>query len=122
MKLTVSSERKSCSNCNAIFLCGATQTDKTCWCMSYPAIMPVDLQQDCLCEKCLSQVVQEKIVNFINTNSLQAIQATVDRYRGDSQLIEGIDYTVENNLYVFTRWHHLKRGSCCENKCKNCPY
>jgi hypothetical protein len=38
-------------------------------------------------------------------------------------LVEGVDYEVnEDGLYVFTREHHLKRGYCCKNKCKHCPW
>ena len=39
-----------------------------------------------------------------------------------SRLKEKIDYNIENGLYVFTKEYHLKRGYCCGNKCKNCPY
>ena len=31
--------------------------------------MPINFQQDCLCEECLSTSVQEKIVNSINNSS-----------------------------------------------------
>lgn len=24
--------------------------------------------------------------------------------------------------FVFTREHHLKRGSCCRSGCRHCPY
>jgi hypothetical protein len=39
-----------------------------------------------------------------------------------NRLVEGQDYLIENGLYVFTKEFHLKRGSCCKNGCKNCPY
>ena len=32
------------------------------------------------------------------------------------------DFYIENGLVVFTKKHHLKRGYCCKNNCKNCPY
>ena len=32
------------------------------------------------------------------------------------------DYYLENGKVVFTEQYHLKRGYCCNNKCKNCPY
>ncbi|WP_354331765.1 DUF5522 domain-containing protein [Pedobacter sp. CG_S7] len=36
---------------------------------------------------------------------------------------EGIDfYFNEQGLMVFTKVYHLKRGSCCKNKCKHCPW
>ncbi|MEQ6120649.1 DUF5522 domain-containing protein [Reichenbachiella sp. MALMAid0571] len=36
-------------------------------------------------------------------------------------IIEG-DYYVENGLYIFTKQYHLKRGYCCKNNCRHCPY
>lgn len=38
-------------------------------------------------------------------------------------LVENIDYTLDEygNL-VFTATYHLKRGYCCKNRCKNCPW
>ncbi|MBE9601789.1 DUF5522 domain-containing protein [Pedobacter sp. MC2016-24] len=36
---------------------------------------------------------------------------------------EGVDYYFnEDGFMVFTREYHLKRGSCCKNKCKHCPW
>jgi hypothetical protein len=37
-------------------------------------------------------------------------------------LIEGVDYNIENGLFVFTKDYHLKKGHCCKNMCKNCPW
>ncbi|WP_242008615.1 DUF5522 domain-containing protein [Flavobacterium glaciei] len=39
-----------------------------------------------------------------------------------TNLIEGIDYYLENGNYVFKAWFHLKRGYCCGNGCRHCPY
>ena len=38
-------------------------------------------------------------------------------------LIENIDYYLDQdgNL-VFTEAYHVKRGFCCKNKCKHCPW
>lgn len=38
------------------------------------------------------------------------------------KLIEGIDYIMEDNKLVFTREFLLKRGYCCNSRCRNCPY
>lgn len=39
------------------------------------------------------------------------------------KLEEGIDYIFnEDGLMEFTREYHLKRGVCCGNKCRNCPF
>jgi len=35
---------------------------------------------------------------------------------------EGIDYIMENGLLVMSRWYLLRRGHCCENGCRHCPY
>ena len=36
---------------------------------------------------------------------------------------EGVDYYFnEDGLMVFTKAYHLKRGYCCKNKCKHCPW
>ncbi|MES2377902.1 MAG: DUF5522 domain-containing protein [Bacteroidota bacterium] len=36
---------------------------------------------------------------------------------------EGEDYYInEAGLYVLTEAYHLKRGYCCENGCKHCPW
>lgn len=43
-----------------------------------------------------------------------------------SSLIEGIDYYWEEldgvRYRIFTESYLLKRGFCCNNSCKNCPY
>ena len=38
------------------------------------------------------------------------------------KLIEGIDYIIEDDKMVFTREFLLKRGYCCNSRCRNCPY
>jgi hypothetical protein len=38
-------------------------------------------------------------------------------------LVEGIDfYYNEQGYIVLTEAFHLKRGDCCGNGCKHCPY
>ncbi|MDQ3800657.1 MAG: DUF5522 domain-containing protein [Acidobacteriota bacterium] len=38
------------------------------------------------------------------------------------KLIEGVDYYFENGLMVLTAHFLLKRGYCCGNCCRHCPY
>ena len=41
---------------------------------------------------------------------------------GKKKLEEGLDFYIENGLYVFTE-HFLKnRGYCCSSGCRHCPY
>jgi hypothetical protein len=37
-------------------------------------------------------------------------------------LIEGVDYYVENGLFVFTAKYLRERGYCCESGCRHCPW
>jgi len=40
-----------------------------------------------------------------------------------NELKEGVDYYInEQGFWVFTSTYHLKRGYCCNNGCKHCPY
>ena len=32
------------------------------------------------------------------------------------------DFYYENGYKVMTENYHLKRGYCCNNKCRHCPY
>ncbi|MFD2246511.1 DUF5522 domain-containing protein [Pontibacter ruber] len=44
-------------------------------------------------------------------------------YALSRQIKEGEDYYLnEQGLMVFTAKYHLKRGYCCQNGCRHCPY
>lgn len=34
----------------------------------------------------------------------------------------GFDYYIENGYKVFTKYFHLKRGTCCQSGCRHCPW
>ena len=36
--------------------------------------------------------------------------------------VEGEDYYLENGFYVFTASYLRRRGYCCDNGCRHCPY
>ncbi|MGE0268288.1 MAG: DUF5522 domain-containing protein [Candidatus Omnitrophota bacterium] len=39
------------------------------------------------------------------------------------ELLQGVDYYFDQDgLFVFTREFHLRRGYCCNNDCRNCPF
>jgi len=40
----------------------------------------------------------------------------------DRDLVEGIDYYIENGLTVFTAQYLRDRGYCCTSGCRHCPY
>ena len=40
----------------------------------------------------------------------------------EQKFVEGEDYYFENGLMVLTARFLQKRGYCCNNGCRNCPY
>jgi hypothetical protein len=91
--------------------------------MQYPKILEA-VDSSCLCNSCLhaKMVLQtHKLADEITPE--QALQENVARALGKaSNLIEGIDYYMEDEFFVFTKWHHLRKGYCCNNNCRHCPY
>jgi Family of unknown function (DUF5522) len=122
---------KSCDRCQTRFNCSGCGSN-ACWCMNYPAIFNCatadaatdlpDRSSDCVCPQCLTQMTQAHIAQTID---LHAVHSTSPKqalaYQG-LPLIEGLDYTIENGLWIFSRWYFLKQGKCCGNACRNCPY
>ena len=41
---------------------------------------------------------------------------------GDGRKLSPSDFYIEDEKYVFTEEFHLKRGFCCNSKCRHCPY
>ena len=39
-----------------------------------------------------------------------------------SKLVQGVDYYMDGGKFVFTTAYHLKRGHCCNSRCRHCPY
>jgi len=39
-----------------------------------------------------------------------------------ADLVEGVDYYMENGFMVFTAIYLRRRGYCCESGCRHCPY
>ena len=40
----------------------------------------------------------------------------------NTPLVEGKDYYMENGMFVLTEYYLNKRGYCCNNGCRHCPY
>ena len=112
---------KECSKCQTKFACQIPTTN-ACWCTSYPPLLSPNSDQDCLCPSCLGQVVSDRIDTELKLKNRKEIIHFASQYRQEGELIHHLDYTIENGNYVFTKWFHLKRGSCCGNGCRNCPY
>lgn len=99
--MVTNSCEKVCPQCEAQFTCCA----ENCWCATLPQIMPLTVKGACLCPKCLQLIVDQKLIAINN------------------DLAENIEYYINaQGNWVFTALYHLKRGTCCENDCKHCPY
>jgi hypothetical protein len=44
------------------------------------------------------------------------------RFLEPQAVLDPEDFYFENGLMVLTERYHLKRGSCCGNGCRHCPY
>jgi biotin synthase-like enzyme len=40
----------------------------------------------------------------------------------NSKTQQGIDYYIEGKRIIFTALAHIKRGQCCGNMCRHCPF
>ncbi len=115
-----------CPGCGASVGCTANEQ---CWCMNMPAILPVsaDLnERACLCQTCLSKKLAEKLTLLIANTPHHELLELAARYRTPANqqaaLQEHLDFSMEDGLMVFSAWYHLKRGTCCGNGCRHCPY
>ncbi len=114
---------KCCSSCGISFNCGDSSADKKCWCNDFPPIFSLSEGADCLCPECFKNSCSLKIDEYVSTITPEkALDNKAKDLPKTTHLIEGIDYYLENGNYVFKAWFHLKRGSCCGNGCRHCPY
>lgn len=113
---------KHCSVCGVTFACTTTPGCKGCWCDSFPPIMPLDFSQGCRCPNCLQAAIHEHVSDVLQSKPISEVLEMAKPFSASEQLTEGIDYQIEAGNYVFTAWFHLKRGHCCGNGCRHCPY
>ena len=111
----------NCTLCNHTLTCNVDDIS-ACWCNELPAILPLDsAATSCLCRPC----TLDKINSYLNLIYKQPIKTQIEfakPFAGNENLIEGLDYTMQNSYMVFSKWFFLKRGTCCKNNCKNCPF
>lgn len=109
---------QSCSICNKNLSCSA---DKSCWCTQLPNILSPNPTESCLCPNCLLDAIATKI----NTEILQLTahqKAQIAHLGIPNPAEQGKDYYMDRGLLVMTKWYLLRRGSCCGNGCRHCPY
>ena len=113
---------KLCRQCDLDFLCGPVKQSGQCWCNAFPPILSPDPENDCLCPGCLQKLMEQKIKVYSESVTIeQANKLDLNKYKTAKNIVD-IDYYIENGFFVFSKWYHLKRGTCCENGCRHCPY
>lgn len=76
-----------------------------------------------MCPNCLHQSVQAAIKSYCEAvKNGERINEAHKFIPTSKNLLEGIDFYLENGLMVLTEWFHLKKGNCCGNRCRHCPY
>ena len=114
---------KSCSVCKLPFFCGDASVLEKCWCNNYPPLFLPSEINDCMCENCFKQASIHKIEEYVAAVTPEkAKDSKAKDLPKTTHFIENIDYYIENEKYVLTKWFHLKRGTCCGNGCRHCPY
>lgn len=111
-----------CYKCNLLFNCNLN-TFESCWCNNFSPFISPENQNSCLCPQCLKEEYKLKIDKFVNSDMPIKLKIeTINNLPTAKTIIEEIDYYIDNGKWVFTEWYHLKRGYCCKNDCRHCPY
>ena len=100
-----------CGDANECQLCTPNAYKGPCWCarVEIPeallAQVPADSRnKTCICRECA--------MRFHRTKA-DGVAAQKPRPG---------DFYFESGLVVFTAEYHLRRGYCCGNNCRHCPY
>jgi len=100
-----------CDGPNDCQLCTHGTYRGPCWCMSTDipeellALVPEDYRgRACLCRSCVS--------------AFELRQTP----KPTTAILTGDHYFTPDGLLVFTAEYHLRRGYCCGNGCRHCPY
>ncbi len=100
-----------CQQPNDCQLCTSSAYKGACWCarVEIPdallALVPVESRNKaCICRECVTQFHRAKMNIAV------------------SPKIRPGDFYFETGRMVFTADYHLRRGYCCANGCRHCPY
>lgn len=100
-----------CGGANDCRLCTAAAYKGSCWCVAEGipdeliARVPVEARNKaCICRKCVMGF------HHVKENGI-----------GGPKIRPG-DIYFDNGLMVFTAAYHQRRGYCCGNDCRHCPF
>jgi hypothetical protein len=100
-----------CGRSNECQLCTAAAYKGPCWCatVSIPeeliARVPAERRNKaCLCRNCVMEFHRAKEGGVAGPK------------------IRPGDFYFDSGLMVFTAAYHVRRGYCCDNNCRHCPY
>lgn len=100
-----------CGEANDCQLCTPNAYKGPCWCagMEIPAALLAQVPAEsrnktCICRECVMQFHRTK-----------AGEVTPQKPRPG-------EFYFDSGLLVFTAEYHLRRGYCCANNCRHCPY
>jgi len=67
----------------------------------------------------------EQLVSFKITTNFNNQQLPMNSHQ-KKRKVDGLEddeyYFTDDGFLVFTASYHLKRGYCCKNACRHCPY
>ena len=114
---------KICPVCGAEFGCANLGDGTVCWCAALPPVMELHNAAGCLCPVCLKKAIQIRTEQYTQDVVTGKCKNTVaGKLPMDVPPVEDIDYYMEHGNFVFKGWYLLKRGYCCHNNCRHCPY
>jgi len=100
-----------CNRANGCQLCTPGAYKGPCWCarMDIPESLIAQVSAElrnktCICQECVMKFHRAKAKN-----------------EASQKILPG-DFYFEQGLMVFTGGYHLRRGFCCGNNCRHCPY
>ena len=65
---------------------------------------------------------EEQAQRYCFSHKKAQMNSCAEKSEKPELLEEGEDYYFENGLMVLTARYLLRRGYCCEQGCRNCPY
>lgn len=111
-----------CPQCSNVRSCTPSES---CWCTGLPALLSPEEDSRCLCKSCLITALANKVNQNPTELSADNRQKIADLGPVTDPILH-TDYNLEDingqRLLVFSSWYLLRRGHCCKNNCRNCPY